>query len=212
MQKKIVAAICAAALALAMPIAAFATTINGTEATKVSDSMSQWSLKKAVEGDNADLTKFDLVANSKWAIGVDIDKTASTASNYQAYTNDVMTQSFAINAYSDYKGATWDGDCQSVTYTIEFKAKKIAQLPTTVAKDNLYTRAYIDHDGKGVEWVAPMKGTSVTYKGERCSVVTAVLANGPLSYGQPVGTNNTKDLDDAAKNGNVSPKTGEIAA
>lgn len=208
MQKKIVAAICAAALALAMPVAAIAAeTGNAT----VEGSMSTYQLEKAVDGDNADMTAFTMTVNSSYAKGAVVEKTSATASNYQAYTNDLMTQSFSIDA-KNLKGENWNGTAKSVTYTIVFKQKKIDALPTTVDPNNLYTRAYVDHQPGTEFFTQDQPSKQITVNTKRCSVVTAVLANGPLSYGEPVGTNNTKDLDDAAKNGNVSPKTGEIAA
>ncbi len=206
MKKKIVAAICAAALALAMPAAAFA--VQTLPGKVVSDSMSSWSLEKPVEGDNADMTAFSMVANSKWVAGAVITKTDAKAGNYQAYTNDLLVQSFKIDAKDLVE--EWDGECDSVNYTIKFSDKKIAQFPTTVDKNNLYARAYIDHE-PGYETVAPTQSTKVVVNTDRCSTVTAVLANGPLSYGQPVGANNVDDLNKAAADGSKSPKTGELA-
>lgn len=219
MQKKIVAAICAAALALAMPVAAFAANNAGFDGVK-NGSIITITGDKDVDGDNAKLSNLVMTANSSWVWAADVAATSATASNYVAYTNDVMKQSFTVDPIyrtsTDYAGNLGDKDQMkagkvSLSFDVTFDAKKCAQLPTTIDQDNLYARGYIQHGDGGVETVAPALGTTVHFDTNRCSTFTAVLGNGPLSYGQPVGQNTTDDLTNAAKNGNTSPKTGELA-
>ncbi len=214
MQKKIVAAICAAALALAMPAAAFAGSATTGETGVVAGpngSQRTYTLEKSVDGENADVTAFSMTVNPDYARGAVIKTTDAVASNYTAYTNDLLTQSFQINAKDGLEGANWTGACD-VDMTVKFDAKKWNNFPTTVDTSNLWTRVYIQHDlANGVESRGPVNDTEISWHMDACSVVTAVLSNGPLSYGQPVGANNVKDLADSANNGK-SPKTGEIAA
>ncbi len=208
MQKKIVAAICAAALALAMPAAAFAKSLDlatsgpaNSVATLTADE---------VDGDNAKMLDIEIEGKAGYVTGADIEATSATASNYVAYTNDVMKQSWTIDA-GTYKNNEWKGNITGVDFTVAFKQKKIDQLPTTIAQDNLYTRVYVQHGDGGTQYFEAQKGTSYPVHMTRLSTVTAVLGNGPLSYGQPVGANNVDDLNKAAADGSKSPKTGELA-
>ncbi len=221
MQKKIVAAICAALLAMAMPVAAFATSLTQDSAAEVNGSDVTYTVSK-LAGAKADLKNLTVFANKDMVKTLDVNPTSENAV-FIGGSNVIAAQSFAIDAKN--KDGVKVGLIQKagktgeIAGTIEFNWDNlVSTLPATIDVDNLYTSIYAKHSGdNNVEpLVSNAKGYSAGFSMDRCSIVTAILSNGKVIYNPAVGVTadgatNAADLEKAAADGTKSPKTGDIA-
>lgn len=221
MQKKIVAAICAAALALAMPAAAFATSLSQDSSATVNGSDVTYTVSK-ISGDKADLKNLYVFGNKDMVKTLDVNATSENAV-FIGGSNVIAAQSFAIDAKNKNGVKVGliqkDGKEGLISGTIEFNWDDlVSTLPATIDLDNLYTSVYAKHSGdNNVEQLAlNTKGYSAKFEMDRCSIVTGVLSNGKVIYNPAVGVTadgatTAADLEKAAADGSKSPKTGDIA-
>ena len=225
MKKKIVAAICAAALALAMPVAAFAGTYtqDSSVVTNKNTSIVTYNVSK-VSGTKADLKNLVVIGNKDLVKELVVDPTSENAV-FIGGSNIIAAQSFVIDAISanNVKVGLINKDGQlrddAIAGTIEFHWDDlVSTLPATIDHNNLYTSVYAKHSGdNNVEVLeANAKGYKAGFKMDRCSIVTAGLSNGKVIYDPAMGVtaadgNTTGDLEKAAADGTKSPKTGDVA-
>lgn len=222
MQKKIVAAICAAALALAMPVAAFA-------ADTIVSSNGTATIAGTVKGsnDNVTLSNISFTGVNGSVEKIKVDKAGATgAAPSNALPGSVS--SFAIQA----KDKDWDnelvkglGQYAIMNAEVTFNDAVIRDLPSSIAGDNLYvggkftsategTTVTMDTFRVNAELNTPESaitaaaGTaSVQLEGLGTGTLTLWMQNGKYSAGDNA---NAAAVADEAKDGSKSPKTGEL--
>lgn len=238
MQKKIVAAICAAALALAMPVAAFATPdwaqSSTTDAT-VSGSMVTIDLVDDVEGDLATMSDFVAKGSADIVKYVKVNATNSSAVAVDG-SNVIAAQSFAVNfTDKDQKAVVGLIGTKYQTFSgkIDFKQKAFTNLGTGVAFDNLYEQIYftpsngvnagnfmliggpqkVDVNGTASDVTVSSAVSSFATDSAASGTITAVITNGRqvVNPGLVSGTDRIDDVNKAAADSSKSPKTGEVA-
>ena len=223
MQKKIVAAICAAALALALPMAAFA-------ADNAVNSNGTCELSGTVKGSNDSVAlssiKFTKVNGSVKEIKV--DKAGSTnAAPSNALPG--SASSWTIEAHNNkWNPALVNGLGQDANMTakVAFDDSVIRDLPSSIAADNLYVGGnYVSNveGGTVIPMTAqPVAGVrvvqdaaitsdaatgNVNMTGVGTGTLTLWMQNGKYASGD---TANAAKVADEAKDGSKSPKTGEL--
>lgn len=235
MQKKIVAAICAAALALAMPAAAFAGVSSLTSNDKnITTQGSQVTISGIgdIEGDYATLSDFTASGSDEIVKYVNIAATNSSAVAVDG-SNVVAAQSFTMDFLNkDGKAVTGliGTDYNSFAGTIDFKEKVFTNLGTGVSFDNLYEQIYftpsngvnagnfmlvggpqkvnVNGDATAASAVSSFSSTQAA-----SGTITAVITNGRqvVNPGLVSGTDRIDDVNKAAADSSKSPKTGEVA-
>ena len=218
MQKKIVAGICAAALALAMPAAAFADFMS------VNASAGTASLDK-VESGKVTLTDINVTnASDVYEISIKGNgEVAAPASNAIPGSG----ASFTITAKTKKENATKGLGVGSImTAKAEFKSEIVNNLPDTVALDNLYIAGTYKSDLQGATvpmtavklaaglnnapgsaQISATAGGKIELENLGAGTLTIWMQNGAVTRD---GASDAANVADEAKDGSKSPKTGEL--
>ena len=223
MQKKIVAAICAAALALAMPVAAFAKNANFTGAG--SELTAQIG---TVENGKVTLKNIVLTGSKSMVASAEVIADGTGAAPSNAIAN--SSARFVINAYGSDRAAVSSLGVKynSMTADVDFAESVVANLNVNNDRDNLYVAGrFVSNEG-GV--TIPLAAKKLSIAGEPIvgnGTVTpaAVGADGTIELTNlgtgtltvwmqegkyAAGDANTADVAKEAQDGSKSPKTGEL--
>lgn len=218
MQKKIVAAICAAALALALPVAAMA-------ASEAVDSNGTVEITESIKSSNSKvkLAKVTFTGVNSSVKDIKVEGASSTTAPSSGAIIPGSAGSFTVQAQDkDWKLVDGLGPKAVMAATVDFDASIETSWGPEVPTGNLYIGASFDSKfgrtvymqpkaldlGQSNAGIASLDGNDITMTGLGTGTLNVWIQTNPLPLNAPSA--DPSAVAEKAKDGSTSPQTGEL--